>query len=839
MAANRIQVALVRSSKVATSRRRWPLSVLAALVWSLGSPAPALAQLPLPGFDGDLRPQIRLASRDELTDRATTIVSRLERTLEERRPDVAKERASLESRLSAWTAAPEDIEGPTRPTSESRLADIRVARRLIAALGGEVSALEDALSAAKHALEEAGAPQEPADASGLDALIAAELAARTARQTARASDVTSKRLRALVAGDDEPRTPKPTLEDRLVAQEWRVQLAHAERADARALEHTAIARRLTAHVEAQIDSLTITEDTLAVYRAELGQTRAENEAETAKIGAARKALESGAGLPAARTTKARAARRALALTRFELIDRQEEALEARLLRARARITAATALANEQVVELTGDLSPARIVSLIGDLEQRRMSVEARGADVARELAGVPAADAPLRELIELRQQAVEEALGVIAETRQSLAVVETISALGARLDRPAVSARFGWGQLLWTLLVALIATLLFFHGLKLVHVLLGAGAKLVHLRKRRQTQIETALSLLWPVIVILGAAAVIVWPVFDLDVTFREAVSAVDQALFYVEDKPVSLFSIIQLVFAVWASVVLSRLVRDLMSSRVYDKLGWDIGLTTAFDTMVHYVFLLTGGILGLRFVGIGLQSLAIFAGVLGIGIGFGLRNVTENFISGLIILAERPVKIGDFIEITDAAEGRVEHIRARSTTVITRDNVSVIIPNSEFVSGRVINWSHGDAKVRIRVVVGVAYGSDTDLVRKALLEVAGRHGQVLKKPPPEVHFEAFGGSSLDFALLVWIDEQVHRFRIASDLHFAVDKAFRKLHVEIAFPQLDLHFKTVTAGLVSAVRSGLEDEPPPASALPTGRPEILGTTKPTGRPGKT
>ena len=137
------------------------------------------------------------------------------------------------------------------------------------------------------------------------------------------------------------------------------------------------------------------------------------------------------------------------------------------------------------------------------------------------------------------------------------------------------------------------------------------------------------------------------------------------------------------------------------------------------------------------------------------------------------------------------------------------------------------VNWSHGDPKVRIPVEVGVAYGSDTDLVRKALLDVASRHGNVLKRPAPEVHFRGFGSSSLDFVLLVWIDEQLYRFRIASDLHFAIDKTFRKLEIEIAFPQLDVHFKTMSEALARRISRSLPEpkngSPSPPEARPSSR----------------
>jgi len=813
--------------------------LVVAAVCSLATPASA--QLPLPGFGEDGALNVRFASTDAILDEARSLAGRLERARKEREPAIVDAKRTLEADVRTWTARP-DVEGPVRPPTASTMDKVRLAQRLIAAYDAELSMLADGVATAGRAVRAAEAKSDPVPSANLDELIAADVASRAARGRWRAAEATSERLRTLVSGAGPKPGTKPSVEDRLIAQEWRVQVAEADRAQAQALELRATARQLAARVDAALPELSVSAEGLAVFRAELGQTRAEHETEQTRIDSARAGLEDDSGRSAERTTAARKARRALTLEELELLDVRGMAMEASLARARARMLLATALTNHQPLQMTGDLAPAVIVSRLGEFEQRRSKLDALDVELERALADRKV-NTRVGELLQQRRDAVIEQRRVLTGAAQALATVQTIHSLGARVSEAPAASTFGWPEAIWTLLVAILATLLFFHGLSLVSLVLAFIGRTTPIRKRRLTQIETGVSLLWPLIILLGAAAVVVWPIFDLDVTFLEAVQLFDKPLFYVEDNAVSVFSVVQLVLAIWVSVVLSRVVRDLLSRRVYERIGWDIGLITAFDTMIHYTFLLTGVLLGLRFVGIGLQSLAIFAGVLGIGIGFGLRNVTENFISGLIILAERPIKIGDFIEVAQNAEGRVEQIRARSTTVVTRDNISVIIPNSEFVSGRVTNWSHGDTKVRIRVDVGVAYGSDTDLARKVLLEVAGRHGQVLRKPPPEVYFTAFGASSLDFTLLVWIDEQAHRFRIASDLHFAVDKAFRRHRIEIAFPQLDLHFKTAGGGFVSSVRAGFEprDEaetllPERASELPG--PNLPGSTLPGRRPRK-
>ena len=220
----------------------------------------------------------------------------------------------------------------------------------------------------------------------------------------------------------------------------------------------------------------------------------------------------------------------------------------------------------------------------------------------------------------------------------------------------------------------------------------------------------------------------------------------------------------------------------------------------TRLDTGVQYAILrlIQYGIAGIVFyqaitmMGIKLTGLAFFVGILSVGIGFGLQNIANNFVSGLILLFERPIKPGDMVSVGDN-EGRVQEIQMRATTVLTRDNVTIIVPNSQFVSEEVINWSHKDPKVRIHIPVGVAYGSDVPLVKELLLKVAKDNPQVMNEPSPNVWFVGFGDSSLNFELLVWINNPIFRKQILSDLNYAIDAIFRQNNITIPFPQRDLH----------------------------------------------
>lgn len=238
-----------------------------------------------------------------------------------------------------------------------------------------------------------------------------------------------------------------------------------------------------------------------------------------------------------------------------------------------------------------------------------------------------------------------------------------------------------------------------------------------------------------------------------------------------------------------------SRMIRRLLRRRVFPRFAIDRGLGFTILRILHYVIVILGAWTALTFTGADLRGLTVVAGLLGVGIGFGLQNIASNFISGVILLFERPINAGDRITVGEI-NGDVQAINLRSTTVSTPDNISIIVPNSEFISNRVVNWSYGDRKIRVHVPVGVAYGSDVDLVTRALLEEASRHPGVLSTPQPEVWFVAFGSSSLDFELLVWIPDPISQPQTVSDLNYAIDAAFRRKEIEIPFPQRDVHVRS-------------------------------------------
>lgn len=241
--------------------------------------------------------------------------------------------------------------------------------------------------------------------------------------------------------------------------------------------------------------------------------------------------------------------------------------------------------------------------------------------------------------------------------------------------------------------------------------------------------------------------------------------------------------------------VALSRTVRRVLRLRVLSLTGLGLPAQETIAAIANYGFILVGAIVVLQIWGLDISSLTVFAGVLGVGIGLGIQGVAKEFVSGLVLIFERPIQVGDFVDV-EGLVGTVEQIGIRSTEISTLDRISVILPNSRFLEAEVINWSHRNPVSRLKLRFGVAYGSDLSAVRGAMLQAAKEHPDVLSLPAPNVFFIAFGDSSLDLDLLVWISEPRKQFQIRSDLYFRVEALFRDRHVEVPFPQRDLHVRS-------------------------------------------
>ncbi len=255
----------------------------------------------------------------------------------------------------------------------------------------------------------------------------------------------------------------------------------------------------------------------------------------------------------------------------------------------------------------------------------------------------------------------------------------------------------------------------------------------------------------------------------------------------------------------VGASVVVARCIKVTLRDKVLPVFQLPVNAEFLFLRFTQLVVIAFGVLVAVNLIGFNMNSVLVALGGLSIGIGFGLQNIASNFVSGVIMVFERPIKIDDRVTV-GGTYGIVKSINMRSTVVATPEDIDIIIPNSKFISETVTNLTHDNTRTRIKVSVGVSYESDEDLVKEVLLEVANSHPDIIKEMnpdlpdvvPPFVRFIRFGDSSLDFEILAWIPNVMHRLEIVSDLHFMIRKRFREHGIVIAFPQRDVHFYPAT-----------------------------------------
>ncbi len=271
------------------------------------------------------------------------------------------------------------------------------------------------------------------------------------------------------------------------------------------------------------------------------------------------------------------------------------------------------------------------------------------------------------------------------------------------------------------------------------------------------------------------------------------AVSVFTRPLFRLGDQDVTLQFLLVLTLLVAAVAVASGFARTFMRRQLLSRLGLDVGIQEALATAGGYLVLAVGLLVAFEIAGVDLSTLAVIAGALSIGVGFGLQNIANNFISGLILLIERPIKVGDRIEV-GSVHGRVVRISARSTAVRTNDNIDIIVPNSELVSDRVVNWSQKDRRVRFRIPVGVSYETDVELALDLMTEAAEEIPDVLSA---SARFLSFGDSALELEARIWTSRRLHRRGlIISEVNLAILRKFREHGIEVPFPQRDVHIKS-------------------------------------------
>jgi len=261
-----------------------------------------------------------------------------------------------------------------------------------------------------------------------------------------------------------------------------------------------------------------------------------------------------------------------------------------------------------------------------------------------------------------------------------------------------------------------------------------------------------------------------------------------------------TVWTIIYLLVLVFILFFLTGKLRTWVAEKLLAGTRMKPGARHAAGTMVRYTVIIIGFVIILQTAGIDLTALNVLTGAVGIGLGFGLQNIVNNFVSGIIILFERPITVGDRIVVGDV-EGDVVHIGGRSTRVVTNDNITIIVPNSKFITENVVNWSHHDRKVRFRIPVTVAYGSDLAVVERLLLEAAAECPDVLEKPPPGIRFTGFGDNGIDFELRAWSTTLIHRKGLlTSSLNFGIYRRFREHGIEIPYPRREIVLRSGLPG---------------------------------------
>ena len=303
---------------------------------------------------------------------------------------------------------------------------------------------------------------------------------------------------------------------------------------------------------------------------------------------------------------------------------------------------------------------------------------------------------------------------------------------------------------------------------------------------------------IWSVVI---ANILVDWRLFNLS---SDAFNTVLGAGVAVGSQKVSIGLILSALGILYGAFIVSWTIQAVLMENTFGRRDLDRGARISIGRLIHYAAVLMGFILALFALGFDLKNITILGGALGVGIGFGMQTIVNNFVCGLIMLFERPVKVGDAIELS-GQWGQIKKVGLRATIVQTYDNSEIVVPNSDLITNQVTNWTLAERLSRIKIPVGVAYGSDVQLVMETLLQCATDNPTVLKSPEPQVLFLNFGGSSLDFELRAWVADFDTRLKVSSELHQEIDRRFRQKNIEIPFPQSDIHVRSINESTANAL----------------------------------
>jgi len=304
------------------------------------------------------------------------------------------------------------------------------------------------------------------------------------------------------------------------------------------------------------------------------------------------------------------------------------------------------------------------------------------------------------------------------------------------------------------------------------------------IRKRSKIIIKLMVFYLWSNIIL---------HIFEIDIVVTNWLTSILTAEAVIGNLSLSLSDIILFLSILFITYILTTFVKTILEGEILRKMKLPRGIPAAIS-MITRIFLVTVGIIfALSATGVDMKSFGMLAGALGVGIGFGLQNIVQNFISGLILIFERPIQVGDTVEVNNLM-GKVKDIGVRSSNVVTYDGAEVIVPNSNLISNNLINWTLSDSRKRVEIKVGTAYGTNPNLVLELIKKVATEHPNVVQTPSPVALFDGFGDSSLDFRLLFWVSFE-EGLNTKSDIATGIYNIFAENDIEIPFPQMDLHVK--------------------------------------------
>ena len=315
-------------------------------------------------------------------------------------------------------------------------------------------------------------------------------------------------------------------------------------------------------------------------------------------------------------------------------------------------------------------------------------------------------------------------------------------------------------------------------------------------------------------IISTGVALVVTWGVFHrpqprslFDMLNSDARWFLEWPLFSFGNLPVTPLLLIKCTIFVILLTIFSRISGKFLSKEILSHTSMDRGQQYAIVRGFGYLVFLLGLVIGLDSTGLNLRSLLVVGGALGVGVGFGLQNIVANFVAGLVLLWERPVKVGDLIDAGNT-NGEVIRIGARGTWVRTFDNEVIIVPNSEFINNRVTNWTANDRTVRLSVPVGVSYDCNIEKVREVLLDVARHNPEVLVTPAPAAIVSSFGDNAVNVILRASTGVAERAGMIKSDLLMEIFRVFREQKIEMPFPQRDLHIRSIDAPFMIPIPTG-------------------------------